>query len=122
MSVAGSTYDWSFAIDTAWSYQFQTVCSATRSAHRRACSSGFKKCGACAALPTAAGGSGTAQRQRLQWRREGRQEGISLGQLRDKQDVLIRTMIEPTRLDTALDEILFAETKDAVLRKLGAHE
>ena len=76
---------------------------------------------------------------RQEGRREGRQEGISLGQLRDKQDVLIRQLErkfgigeaeseliraveDPVRLDAALDEILFAESKDAVLGKLPTHE
>ena len=67
-----------------------------------------------------------------------RREAITPGQLRDKQDVLIRQLErkfgiseaeseliraveEPVRLDAALDEILFAESKDAVLEKLGTH-
>ena len=76
---------------------------------------------------------------RREGRQEGRQEGMSLGQLREKQDVLIRLLDrkfgigeaereliraveEPARLDAALDEILFAESKDAVLGKLPTHE
>ena len=80
------------------------------------------------------------QEDLMTWEQEvktkGRQEGISLGQLRDKQDVLIRLLDrkfgigeaerelireveDPVRLDAALDEILFAENRDAVLEKLG---
>ena len=40
----------------------------------------------------------------------------------DRERELIRAVEEPARLDAALDEILFAEDRDAVLGKLGTHK
>ncbi len=66
---------------------------------------------------------------------KGREEGREEGRVADKQDVLvrllsrkfdlsdaeresIRSVVDPDRLDAALDELVFAETKRAVLEKL----
>ena len=40
----------------------------------------------------------------------------------DNEHHAFSTSQEPARLDVALDEILFAESKDAVLGKLPTHE